>query len=458
MEEECFAICGSFIHSTDQAAVETLKNKCLGVKHGKIVFLDDTELVQDRLSEFGIPEENVLKLKEKQFVIPGFIDTHIHAPQYPNAGKGLDMGLLEWLEKYTFPTEMKFKDLKYASSTYRRVVSRVLKNGTTTACYFATIDTDATLLLCGIINDLGQRALVGKVNMNQNSPEYYMEHSVEESILETRRYIETINKRDYKYITAVVTPRFAISCCEELMKRLGQLAAEFNIPVQTHICESRAEVEFVSSLYPDCTSYADVYDKAGLLTDKTVLAHCIYLTEDEIELIKERGSAVSHCPNSNLSIRSGLLDVQKLLQQGVQVGLGTDVSGGYHPSILDAIRVAVHVSNSHAIIAANGYKSLSVRDAFRLATLEGAKALSLDTVVGNFEVGKEFDALLIDLDSPDSHVDVFDEDTLEDCLDKFLYTGDDRNIRAVYVGGRKVLDAENTYTQRNSLNNGLNGH
>ncbi|XP_060597774.1 guanine deaminase-like, partial [Ruditapes philippinarum] len=364
-----------------------------------------------------------------------------HAPQYPNAGKGLDMGLLEWLTTFTtFPTEVKFKDLDFAAHAYKRVVSRVLRNGTTTACYYATIDTDATVLLCDIINELGQRALVGKVNMNQNSPDYYVEGSVDESVSETRRYIETIQKKAYDNITPVITPRFAVSCCETLMKKLGDLAAEYNIPVQTHICETKPEVEYVAQLYPDSKNYATVYDKAGLLTDKTILAHCIYLTKEEIDLITERGSSVSHCPNSNLSLRSGLLDVQNLLKHGIQVGLGTDVSGGYHPSIIDAIRVAVHVSNAHAITSTNGYTPLSMRDAFKLATLGGAQALSIDKKVGNFEVGKEFDALIINLDIENTHVDVFEEDTLDDCLDKFLYTGDDRNIEAIYVAGRKILD------------------
>ncbi|XP_060568236.1 guanine deaminase-like [Ruditapes philippinarum] len=425
MEAESFAICGNFIHSTEQAVVETLENKCLGVKQGKIVFLDDVERLQERLSEFGIKENNVIKLEHKEFVMPGFIDTHIHAPQYPNAGKGLDMGLLEWLTTYTFPTEVKFKDLDFAAHAYKRVVSRVLRNGTTTACYYATIDTDATVLLCDIINELGQRALVGKVNMNQNSPDYYVEGSVDESVSETRRYIETIQKKAYDNITPVITPRFAVSCCESLMKKLGDLAAEYNIPVQTHICETKPEVEYVAQLYPDSKNYATVYDKAGLLTDKVNKNICrgirAVINRDDIDV-----SLIFFCrsiTDTTYFLRSGLLDVQNLLKHGIQVGLGTDVSGGYHPSIIDAIRVAVHVSNAHAITSTNGYTPLSMRDAFKLATLGGAQALSIDNKVGNFEVGKEFDALIINLDIENTHVDVFEEDTLDDCLDKFLYTG-----------------------------------
>lgn len=302
-----------------------------------------------------------------------------------------------------------------------------------------------TPLVCGrywYYEDLGQRALVGKVNMNRNAPGFYVERSTQESVAETRRYIETVKRRQYQHITPVITPRFAVSCCDDLMTELGKLAAEFNIPVQTHMCETRDEVALIGSLFPEADNYADVYDKAGLLTEKTILGHCIYLTSSEIDLVKERKCAVSHCPNSNLSIRSGLLDARNLIDHNITMGLGTDVSGGYHPSILDAIRVAVHVSNAHAIIKENGYKPLSVRDAFSLATLGGAKTLSVDKVTGNFEVGKEFDALIIDPSATESIVDVFEDDTLEDCFDKFLYTGDDRNITDIFICGKRI-DSQN---------------
>ncbi|XP_052215066.1 guanine deaminase-like isoform X2 [Dreissena polymorpha] len=474
--------CGTLAHSTDQEAVVVLRNTCLGVQHGKIAFLCNKDTLEDNLRSHGFQESEVVHLKERQFLIPGFVDTHLHAPQFSNCGKGLDRGLLEWLDTYTFPTEARFSDLQFAETAYRRVVRRVLLNGTTTGCYFATIHTDATLVLCDIINEFGQRAYVGKVNMNQNSPAFYIEQSTEHSVMETKRFIEEVRKRKYDKITPIITPRFAISCTEDLLKRLGDLAHEYQLPVQTHICETEDEINFVAKLFPSSTNYSDVYDKAGLMTSKTVLAHGIYLTEPEVELVKERKCGISHCPNSNLSIRSGVLDAQKLLQAQVKVGLGTDISGGYHPSMLDAIRTAVFSSNIHHIrhsstvngtsasngsigVTSNGtcinnngngapdkskpvaditysdgsgYDALSVWGAFRLATLGGAKVLGLEDKIGNFEVGKELDALLIDLTTVDSIVDVLPGDSVEDGIEKYLFTGDDRNILSIYVGGKIV--------------------
>ncbi|XP_052784467.1 guanine deaminase-like [Mya arenaria] len=440
MDETGFVMCGALVHSTDAEPLEIMQHKCIGVKEGKIVFIENEDALSEKIKEFGIPQTDITYLKKGQFLCPGFVDTHLHAPQYPNCGKGLDMGLLDWLQTYTFPTEAKFSDLKYADMVYRKAVRRVLRNGTTTGCYFATLHTDATLLLCDVINEYGQRAYVGKVNMNIGSPDFYIESSVEESLSETKRYIEEVKKRNYPHITPIVTPRFALSCCQELMSKLGDLAKAYDLPIQTHICETRDEVRIVGETFPGCESYAAVYDKAGLLTDKMVLAHGIYLSDNEIALIKARNSAISHCPNSNFSIRSGVLDLRRLEEARIKVGLGTDISGGYHPSMLNAIRTAVFVSNIHHIEAEHAnYKALSVHEAFRLATLGGAKALGLDNRIGNFAVGKDFDALLIDPSADGSHVDVLPDDSFSDSVDKYLYNGDDRNILSIYVAGRKVI-------------------
>ncbi|WAR27251.1 GUAD-like protein [Mya arenaria] len=382
MDETGFVMCGALVHSTDAEPLEIMQHKCIGVKEGKIVFIENEDALSEKIKEFGIPQTDITYLKKGQFLCPGFVDTHLHAPQYPNCGKGLDMGLLDWLQTYTFPTEAKFSDLKYADMVYRKAVRRVLRNGTTTGCYFATLHTDATLLLCDVIK---------------------------------------VKKRNYPHITPIVTPRFALSCCQELMSKLGDLAKAYDLPIQTHICETRDEVRIVGETFPGCESYAAM-----------VLAHGIYLSDNEIALIKARNSAISHCPNSNFSIRSGVLDLRRLEEARIKVGLGTDISGGYHPSMLNAIRTAVFVSNIHHIEAEHAnYKALSVHEAFRLATLGGAKALGLDNRIGNFAVGKDFDALLIDPSADGSHVDVLPDDSFSD--------SDDRNILSIYVAGRKVI-------------------
>ncbi|KAM9508878.1 guanine deaminase isoform 4-T4 [Guaruba guarouba] len=302
----------------------------------------------------------------REFFMPGMVDTHIHAPQYSFAGTRVDLPLLQWLTTYTFPTEAKYKDSDFAEEVYTRVVRRTLKNGTTTACYFATIHTDTSLLLAEIIDKFGQRAFVGKVcmDMNDSVPQY--KETTEDSVQETERFVQE------------------------------------------------------------------------LLEKKTVMAHACYLSEEELKLFSLRGAAISHCPNSNFSLRSGVLNVQKVLKNNVKLGLGTDIAGGYSASMLDAIRKAMMASNGLQVNKVNE-TGLTLEEAFQLATLGGSQALGLDDVIGNFEVGKEFDALLINTKASDSPFDLFSADNFEDTLQKFLYLGDDRNISEVYVAGKQVV-------------------
>ncbi|XP_056379070.1 guanine deaminase isoform X2 [Hyla sarda] len=406
-----------------------------------------------------------------EFFMPGMIDTHIHAPQYTFIGTGMERPLLEWLEYTTFPIEDTFSDVEIASNIYRTVVRRTLKFGTTTACYFATIHTDASIVLADTASQYGQRAFIGKVCMDHNDVyEKYCETS-EESIRETERFVEALKKKKYDRVKPIITPRFAISCSERLLNELGKLANEHDLHIQSHISESPAEIKEVLRLFPGYKNYTEVYNRNKLLTNKTVMAHGCYLTNEELHVFRERGAAISHCPNSNISLCSGHLDVQNALNHRVKMGLGTDVAGGYSMSLLDTIRKAIEASKiifmerskserynnetekeqkknvmPEGINAddQNGIlqfekKVLSYKEAFRLATMGGSEALSIDHLTGNFEVGKEFDALLINPDAIDSPFEVFSDISKEELLQRFLYLGDDRNIRAVYVAGRCVV-------------------
>ncbi|XP_071153846.1 guanine deaminase-like [Mytilus edulis] len=437
MDRPLFVIRGMFAHSTNENPLIVFADHIIGVSNGKIVFFDQADQIDKHLEPFGGRSKvNITELKRGQFVIPGFIDTHIHAPQYPNSGKGLDLGLLEWLEKYTFPTEAKFKDLKFAEHVYEKAVRRVLRNGTTTACYYGTIHTDACVKLCDIIDKYGQRAFVGKVNMNQNSPEYYIE-TAEESQSETERFVDSVLERKNQRIQPIITPRFAVSCDHKLMNSLAKLAHDKGLHVQTHISETKAEVDWIGNLFPDHDHYVDVYDQAGLLSKKTVLAHGIYLTTEERKIVKDRECGISHCPNSNTSIRSGTCDVRQLLHEGIKVGLGTDCSGGYSTSMHDAMRCCLHVSNFHAIHTEKVH--ISHREAFMMATLGGAQVLDLADTVGNFEVGKAFDALAVDVTKEGSQIDIFENDTKDDIFQKFIYLGNEHNFTRIYIDGVDVL-------------------
>ncbi|SCU86392.1 LANO_0C07844g1_1 [Lachancea nothofagi CBS 11611] len=392
------------------------------------------------------------------FFFPGFIDTHVHASQYPNAGIFGSSTLLDWLETYTFPLEAGLKDIDHARKIYSRVLDKTLAHGTTTASYYTTIDANSSNLMADICAQRGQRAFIGKVCMDQNSPDYYIESlsDCQHSLQKVVNYIREELKDDK--IKPIVTPRFAPTCSKELMTWLGKIAHDQDLHIQTHLSENKNELKWVKELFPECESYSDVYDSYNLLTNKTVLAHCIHLSDKEIDLIKERESGVSHCPISNSSITSGECEVRRLLDHGIKVGLGTDLSGGYDVSILATARQALLVSRHLAMKEVDAKKQehlkLSVNDVLYLSSLGGAQVLAMDQQVGTFEVGKQFDTQLIDLESAGSRVDVFDwqytkwtdegrdiENTklFEDLLAKWLFTGDDRNTVRVWVGGKQVF-------------------
>ncbi|KAJ3199792.1 hypothetical protein HDU67_002548 [Dinochytrium kinnereticum] len=398
--------------------------------------------------------KKVVRLSPNQFLIPGFIDTHIHAPQYVFTGTGTDLPLLEWLQKYTFPRESAFADTDYAKGAYARAVTRSARCGTTTACYYGTLHLEASKILVNVVSSIGQRAFVGKVNMDRNSPEYYTE-TTQSSIKDTTDFVDYVSSVNSSLITPVLTPRFVPSCTSELMSFLGKLAVERNLPIQSHLSENRNEIKWVAELHPEETTYTGVYKRYGLLNQRSVMAHCIHLDEEERKLMLETGAGVSHCPTSNFSLVSGVLNVRRLLNEGIKVGLGTDVAGGYSPSILDAIRHAIVASK---VVAARSQETaetkiiepLSYSEAFYLATVGGAQVMGLEDRVGNFSTGKEFDALVVDLSAglqgevvdlsnpPNFSVDIFPHDDVVTAFEKFIFLGDDRNISQVWVQGKKL--------------------
>ncbi|XP_010794420.1 guanine deaminase [Notothenia coriiceps] len=430
---------GTFIHSTQQTPLQILEDEVLGVDtDGKIAFIGKAAELDSLSQTFGFSPSEVIQLAQHEFFMPGLVDTHIHAPQYSYAGTALDMPLLEWLNKYTFPVESRFKDLEFAQQVYSQVVKRTLRNGTTTACYFATIHTDASLLLAQIANDFGQRALVGKVCMDTNNSVKHYKETNQESQDETCRFIAELLKKKYPLVRPVVTPRFALSCTGALLGQLGAIAKNNNLHIQSHISENVEEVKLVKELFPESKSYTDVYHKHNLLTDKTVMAHGCFLSDEELALFRETGASLSHCPNSNISLCSGMLNVRNVLRHNVKLGLGTDVAGGYSASMLDAVRRTLDTSKVLTIQDPE-HDTLTFEEVFRLATLGGSQALSLDDRTGNFEVGKDFDALRVNVAAADGPIDLIKIEEPKIILEKFLNLGDDRNIVEVFVAGRKVV-------------------
>ncbi|XP_034934134.1 guanine deaminase [Chelonus insularis] len=422
---------GPIIQTNDDGKLLINKNAGILVENGKII------KIYNDPNPSHISAEIVTHLKEGQFFIPGFIDCHIHAVQLPNLGIGYDRGLLDWLETYTFPLEKKYKDKKFSEKVFDAVVKRTLAVGTTTACYFASLYGESSMILAQKAAHYHQRAFIGKVNMDCARSDNYFE-TTKTSLENTKNFIQEILNIGSPLIKPIITPRFALSCSMELMKELGKIAQEFDIPIQTHISENSLEIKTVKAVYPNCATYSDVYNEAGLLTNKTLLAHGVHLEDSELEILKFHRSSVVHCPSSNTCLKSGLCDIQRLKSHGITVGLGTDVSGGQSICILDAMRAALEVSAHLEMIKSNSYKSIDYIHAFYLATLGGAKCLSIDDQVGSLTIGKQFDALVIDLCSHNGPLDNLTDHTLEEKLQRLIYSGDDRNIVQVYVSGHRV--------------------
>lgn len=390
------------------------------------------------------------RLPDTAYLLPGFIDTHIHAPQYPQLGQALDVPLEEWLFKYTFPLEARYADLGFAGRAYAILVDDLLSAGTTTAVYYATIHRDATRLLADICLEKGQRALIGKVAMDcgDQCPDYYRDGSAEESIRGTADFADYVRRNPANAdgrVLPVVTPRFIPSCTDEALKGLGALAKELGCHIQTHCSEGDWEHRFVIERFG--MTDAESLDKFGLLGRKSVLGHCTHLTDRNMDLFKARGAAVSHCPLSNAYFSASVFPLRKALEKGVHVALGTDISGGPANSIFDSMRQAISLSRvlESGVDAARGPEArggmsgsrIDFRDAFYVATAGGGVALDLP--IGKFEKGCRFDAIAVDTAAEGGSIRLWDDlDAGEGILQKIVYTASRPNIASVWVDGRRL--------------------
>ena len=367
-------------------------------------------------------------------IMPGFIDTHVHYPQTDIiASHGSQ--LLDWLERYTFPAEKKFSDPVVAQETADFFIRQLLCNGTTSAMVFATIHPQSVDAIFAAALQQNMRLISGKVMMDRHAPDYLCD-TAQSSYDDSLALINKWHKRER--LLYAVTPRFAPTSTEQQLKVAQQLVNEFtDIYLQSHVAESPGEVEWVKELFPWSRSYLDVYDHFGLLGDRSVYAHCIYLDESDRDCLAKSGTAVSFCPTSNLFLGSGLFDMQSALEHGLRLGLGTDVGGGTSFSMLKTLHEAYKVSQM------KGY-NMSPLQGFYMATLGAARSLYLDHKTGNFETGKEADFIVIDLNATAlmkrrmSHCE-----SLEDELFVLMILGDDRNIKATHIMGECRYQRDN---------------
>lgn len=376
------------------------------------------------------PEGEVVELTGK-LIAPGFIDTHLHAPQLEMIGS-YGGHLLEWLNRYTFPTERKFEDPEHARRVARAFYDELLRNGTLTALIFSTVHATATDIFFEEAEVRGFRGIIGKAMMDRNAPEYLLDRSAQQSYEESRALLEKWHGRGM--LRYAITPRFAPTSTPEQLALAGKLKAEFpDVWVHTHISENRNEVLWVQELFSDA-EYADVYDHYGLLGERTVLAHGVWLTPEELDLLARRGSRISHCPNSNLFLGSGLFPLHRVLDAGVIVGLGSDIGAGTTPSFFNAMADAYKVQQVQNV-------ALSPFHLWYLATLGGARALTLDGETGSLEAGKSADFLVLDLHAtPLLALRTGRASSLEDLLAGLIFMGDDRAVERSFIAGRNVSE------------------
>ncbi len=363
-----------------------------------------------------------------RLILQGFSDMHLHAPQYPMLGMGMDLQLLEWLDRYTYRTESAFSDLEYARKIYRQLANELVQNGTTRVCMFASLHTDATLVLMEELETAGISGYVGKVNMDRNSKPYYQE-TLEQSKRETLRWIHESER--FSKVKPILTPRFTPSCSDELLEWLGQVANAYNLPVQSHLSENLREIEWVKQLHPDIKRYWESYAKYGLFKNDTLMAHCVHSDELERMAIRDHGVTIVHCPDSNINVTSGIAPVKQMLDEGAKVVIGSDIAGGAQISMLQVMQMTIRVSKVKRMETAYTTPFLTAAEAYYLGTSAGAVYFGEKP---GFAEGNTLHAVVID----DRRFPNTSSLQMEERLERAIYRASTNEICAVYGSGDRI--------------------
>lgn len=408
----------------DDSAVEFIEDGLLLVRDGQIEEIGPAARMLPTLGEQVAVHDHRGRL-----ILPGFVDTHVHFPQtdmIASHGKQL----LEWLESFVFPEEMRFQDPAHAAEVAQFFVDELLRNGTTSALVLGTVHPQSVDALFTAAQAQNLRLIAGKVLMDRNCPPG-LQDTPESAYQDSRRLIERWHGQDR--LRYAITPRFAPTSSEAQLRRASQLAAEYpDTYIHSHVAENTSEVAWVATLYPEARSYVDVYHRFGLMRERTVLAHCIHVDEADRRLFADSGAAMAFCPTANLFLGSGLFDIDAARSVGAKVGLGTDVGAGTSFSLLRTASEAYKVAQLSGQV-------LTPQRALYLATLGGARALCIDDRVGNLQPGKEADFLIVDQAS--TPLLARRHQAAETWIDKLfalLTLGDDRAILETFVQGRRA--------------------
>lgn len=411
--------------------------------HAAITFDGDGTILE--VGDAAAGPDDAFRLPKGTYLLPGLVDLHVHAPQYPQLGSALDEPLEDWLQTYTFPLEARYEDEDFAREVYGMLIDHMLRCGTTSAVHFGTVHLPATQALAQICLDKGQRALVGKVAMDHQDtcPEYYRDTSAESAVSGTHSlitYIRNLPGNDTGLVQPIITPRFVPSCTDDCLRGLGQLAAQTGVTVQTHVSESDWEHGFVAERMG--MSDAETLDHFGLLREHTLLAHANFLSDQDMSLVRERGGGIAHCPWSNAYFAGAVFPLRAALERGLRAGLGTDISGGPIGTVWEAARMSIAASrmletgvdpSKPACERGAGPARIDVATAFHLATRGGALAAGLET--GAFEPGLKFDAIAVNPAAPLGQIAAHRDDTPDRLLEKMLYGATKANIEQVWTDG-----------------------
>ena len=402
---------------------EVFENGYIAVENGIVLG------VANNLKDLGCEGAEVIDFGDK-LLIPAMNDMHVHAPQVHNQGVAMDLELLPWLQNYTFPEESKYADVQYAERMYRRFLHTQWLFGTMRSVVFGTVHTESTRVLMKLYQEAGMGAMVGKVAMNRNCPDTLSE-DVDAYIAGQEQLIAEFSDNN-ALVRPIITPRFVPSCTPQLLKACGELANKYQLPVQSHLSENTSEIAWVAELEKESTSYGDAYNRYGLFGQTpTIMAHCVWTDGSELELMKKNKVMVAHCPTSNFNLSSGLAPIRTFLDEGLPIGLGSDISGGHDLNMFRMLTYAIQVSKIHYQID-KSKAFLTLPEIFWIAT---KSAGSFFGKVGSFEPGYEFDALVID-----DAVLYPAEYSLVHRLERFIYVGDDRQILHRFCRGKEVKE------------------
>ncbi len=375
-----------------------------------------------------------VKDMEDALIIPGLVDLHTHAPQYAFRGLGMDLELLDWLNTHTFPEEMKYADVDYAKKAYTMFVDDLKKSAVTRAVIFATLHVEGTKVLMDLLETSGLKTYVGKVSMDRNAQEGLQEESAKAASTAVRQWLQK-TEGHYEHTKPILTPRFIPSCSDALMAELHNIQKETGLPLQSHLSENPGEIQWVQELCPNSSSYSDAYYQAGLFGGDcpTIMAHCVWLNDEEISLIKKQGVFIAHCPQSNTNLSSGIAPVRKFLDEGILVGLGSDMAAGYSTSVLRAMADTIQCSKLRWRLIDADQTPVTLEEAFYMGTAGGGAFFGK---VGSFLDGYEFDAVVLD-DSALLHPQKL---SVRERLERLIYLADDRQIKSKFVKGNLIYE------------------